>query len=73
MSNQEDLFNLKPKEHEGLIEQTEIEYIQLAFSGDKKIEFIRMLERLCIDFNYETYQDLLFDFVKEKYNEENNG
>jgi len=69
--NQEDLFNLKPKEHEGFIERTEIEYIQLAFADDKKIEFIRMLERLCVDFNYETYQDLLFDFVKEKYEEDN--
>jgi len=72
MIKQETLFDIKPKENDGVLETTEIEYMQLAFADDKKIEFIRMLEKLCDIFNYEFYQDFLFDLIKEKYNEENN-
>lgn len=72
MIRQETLFDIKPKENDGVLETTEIEYIQLAFADGKKIEFIRMLERLCDISNYEFHQDFLFDLIKEKYNEKNN-
>ena len=67
MFEQEDLFNLAPKEKTGEIQETEIEYLIIAFSNNKKIEMIRMLEYLCGETKIEAYADYLFKIVEEKY------
>ena len=43
MIKQETLFDIKPKENDGVLETTEIEYMQLAFADDKKIEFLSLI------------------------------
>ena len=67
MIEQEALFDMTPDENTGKIEQTEIEYLQLAFSDDKKKEMIIMLESVMSKTDYDVYPDLLFNLLKEKY------
>tara|TARA_R110002020_G_scaffold329319_1_gene545157 strand:- start:3011 stop:3229 length:219 start_codon:yes stop_codon:yes gene_type:complete len=67
MLEQEALFDMTPDENTGKIEQTEIEYLQLAFSDDKKKEMIIMLESVMSKTDYDVYPDLLFNLLKEKY------
>jgi len=67
---QEDLFDLAPKENKGEIERTEIEYLQLAFSDGKKREMIIMMESLMVDSD-DVYSELLYRLIKEKYEEDN--
>jgi hypothetical protein len=71
--NELELFDLAPKEKTGEIQKTEIEYLIIAFSENKKKEFIKMLEILCDKKNFDVYADLLFKIVKEKYEENRTG
>lgn len=67
MFEQEDLFDLAPKEKTGEIQDTEIEYLIIAFSENNKKEMIRMLEHLCDETNIKAYAEYLFKIVGEKY------
>ena len=69
MAEQETLFDMTPDENTGKIEQTEIEYLLLAFSDNKKKEIIMMIEKILDKYNYDVYPDLIFYLVKEKYEE----
>ena len=71
MGEQEALFDLIPDENTGELEQTEIEYLQLAFSDDKKKEIIIMMESIIKQTDYEVYADLLFNLVKDKFEKNN--
>ena len=71
MVEQETLFDMTPDENTGELEQTEIEYLQLAFSDDKKKEIIIMMENIIKKTDYEVYPDLLFNLVKDKFEENN--
>ena len=66
-----ELFNMAPKEKDGEIQNTEIEYLIVAFSDNKKKEMIKMLEYLCDYTKTDVYADYLFKVVKEKYEEIN--
>ena len=71
MGEQEALFDLTPDENEGVIEETEIEYLLLAFADKKKKEMIIMMEDILRKTDYEVYPDLLFKLVEEKFEEIN--
>ena len=71
MGEQEALFDLTPDENTGELEQTEIEYLLLAFADNKKKELIIMLENIIWQTDYEVYPDLLFDLVEDKFEEIN--
>jgi hypothetical protein len=71
MGEQEALFDLTPDENTGELEQTEIEYLLLAFADNKKKELIIMLENIIRQTDYEVYPDLLFDLVEDKFEEIN--
>ena len=71
MVEQEALFDLTPDENEGVIEETEIEYLLLAFADKKKKEMIIMMEDILRKTDYEVYPDLLFKLVEEKFEEIN--
>ena len=71
MIEQETLFDITPDENTGTIEQTEIEYLLLAFSDNKKKEIIIMMENIIKKTDYEVYPDLLFNLVKDKFEENN--
>ncbi len=71
MVEQETLFDMTPDENTGELEQTEIEYLQLAFSDDKKKEIIIMMESIIKQTDYEVYADLLFNLVKDKFEKNN--
>ena len=73
MFEQEDLFNLAPKEKTGEIQETEIEYLIIAFSDNKKREMIRMLEHLCDETNIKAYADYLFRVVRGEYEKNHSG
>tara|TARA_R110000803_G_scaffold70717_2_gene133722 strand:+ start:4648 stop:5004 length:357 start_codon:yes stop_codon:yes gene_type:complete len=64
-----ELFDLAPKEKHGEIDETEIEYLVIAFDANKKREMIRMLEHLCDEANIKAYAKYLFKIVGEKYEE----
>lgn len=66
-----ELFNLAPKEKHGEIQNTEIEYLIIAFSSENKKQMIRMLEKLCNESKIDVYADYLFKVIKEKYEEIN--
>ena len=65
MLNQETLFDLTPEENKEEIQLTEIEFLQLAFSGNKKKKFIIMMEKLMK--SNEVYPEYLYKLVKEIY------
>ena len=71
MGEQEALFDLTPDENTGELEQTEIEYLLLAFADNKKKELIIMLENIIRQTDYEVNPDLLFDLVEDKFEEIN--
>ena len=71
MVEQETLFDMTPDENTGELEQTVIEYLQLAFSDDKKKEIIIMMESIIKQTDYEVYADLLFNLVKDKFEKNN--
>ena len=71
MGEREALFDLTPDENTGELEQTEIEYLLLAFADNKKKELIIMLENIIRQTDYEVYPDLLFDLVEDKFEEIN--
>ena len=71
MGEQEALFDLTQDENTGELEQTEIEYLLLAFADNKKKELIIMLENIIRQTDYEVYPDLLFDLVEDKFEEIN--
>ncbi len=71
MVEQETLFDMTPDENNGKIEETEIEYLLLAFADDKKKEMIIMMENIIKKTNYEVYPDLLFSLVKGEYEKNN--
>ena len=53
MGEQEVLFDLTPEENTGVREDTEIEYLLLAFDDNKKKEIILMMEKLImLHMNY---------------------
>ena len=66
-----ELFDITPKEKNGEIQHTEIEYLIIAFSDSNKKEMIKMLEYLCDYTKTDVYADYLFRVVKEKYEEIN--
>jgi len=68
-----ELFDIPPKEKYGEIDETEIEYLVIAFDEDKKKEMIRMLEHLCDEANIKAYAKYLFKIVGEKYEEIKTG
>ena len=67
MGEQEALFDLTPNENKGVIEETEIEYLLLAFADKKKKEMIVMMENILTQTDYDVYPDLLFKLVEEKF------
>ena len=67
MGEQEALFDLTPDENKGVIEETEIEYLLLAFADKKKKEMIVMMENILTQTDYDVYPDLLFELVEEKF------
>lgn len=68
-----ELFDLAPKEKTGEIQDTEIEYLVIAFDESKKKEMIRMLEHLCDEANIKAYAKYLFKIVEGKYEETKTG
>ena len=66
-----ELFDIPPKEKYGEIDETEIEYLVIAFDEDKKKEMIRMLEYLCDEANMKVYAKYLFKIVEENYEKNN--
>tara|TARA_R100001530_G_C4320549_1_gene155577 strand:- start:2963 stop:3181 length:219 start_codon:yes stop_codon:yes gene_type:complete len=71
MVEQETLFDMTPDENTGGLEQTEIEYLQLAFSDDKKKEIIIMMESIIKQTDYDVYADLLFNLVRDRFEKNN--
>ena len=67
MAEQETLFDMAPRESSGVTEQTEIEYLQLAFADDRKKLLRIMMEYILNKTKYDVYPDLLYDLVKDKY------
>lgn len=61
------LFDIAPPEKDGELQNTEVEFLIVAFEENKKKEFIKMLERLCEKTKTEVYADLLFKIVKDMY------
>ena len=68
-----ELFDIPPKEKYGEIDETEIEYLVIAFDEDKKKQMIRMLEHLCDEANIKAYAKYLFKIVEKKYEEIKTG
>lgn len=66
-----ELFDLPPKEKCGEIDETEIEYLVIAFDENKKKQMIRMLEHLCDEANMKVYARYLFKIVEENYEKNN--
>ena len=66
-----ELFDIAPKEKHGEIQNTEIEYLIMAFSDNKKREIIKMLEELCNETKTEVYADYIFKIVKVEYEKNN--
>lgn len=71
MGEQEALFDLTPDENKGALEETEIEYLLLAFADNKKKEIIIMMENILTQTEYDVYPDLLYKLVEEKFEEIN--
>ena len=67
------LFDIAPPEKDGELQDTEVEFLIVAFEENNKKEFIKMLEYLCDTMNIEVYADLLFKIIKEKYEENRTG
>ena len=67
------LFDIAPPEKDGELQNTEVEFLIVAFEENNKKEFIKMLEYLCDTMNIEVYADLLFKIIKEKYEENRAG
>lgn len=63
--DQEALFDMTPAESDGVREQTEIEYLLLAFDGDKKKELIIMMEKLLKVSHFEVYPELIYYLVEK--------
>lgn len=66
MAEQETLFDMTPAESDGVREQTEIEYLLLAFSDNMKREIIIMMEKLINETDYDVYPDLIFSLVRKE-------
>lgn len=66
MAEQETLFDMTPAENDGVREQTEIEYLLLAFSDNMKKEIIIMMEKLINETDYDVYPDLIFSLVRKE-------
>ena len=66
-----ELFDIAPKEKHGEIQETDIEYLVIAFDGEKKKEIIRMLEFLCDKGGVKAYADYLYKIVGENYEKNN--
>tara|TARA_R100001443_G_scaffold116699_1_gene138106 strand:+ start:179 stop:400 length:222 start_codon:yes stop_codon:yes gene_type:complete len=69
--NSLELFDMPPKEKNGELQETEIEYLVIAFDENNKKKMIKMLEHLCDKAHIKVYADYLFKIVKEKYEENN--
>ena len=67
MGEQETLFDMTPEKNTGQLEQTEIEYLLMAFSDKKKKELIIMMENIMNQTDYDVYPDLIFDLVEAKF------
>ena len=67
MAEQEALFDLSPEQHDGEIEQTDIEYMQFSFSDSKKKKLIFYLEKVLLTHDMENYSDLIYKLVKSSY------
>ena len=67
MAEQEALFDLSPEQHDGEIEQTDIEYMQFSFSDSKKKKLIFYLEKVLLTTDMENYSDLIYKLVKSSY------
>ena len=67
MSEELVLFDIAPPENNGEIQETETEFLVIAFEQDKKKVMIKMLESLCDENQIKVYADYLFKIVKEKY------
>tara|TARA_R110002020_G_scaffold357467_3_gene569830 strand:- start:3642 stop:3860 length:219 start_codon:yes stop_codon:yes gene_type:complete len=65
------LFDISPPEKGGEIQETDIEYLVIAFDLNKKKQMIKMLEYLCDKKHIKVYADYLYKIVKEKYEENN--
>ena len=61
------LFDIAPPEKEGELQETETEFLVIAFDQNKKREMIKMLEKLCNENHIKVYADYLFNVVQEKY------
>ena len=67
MSEELVLFDIAPPENNGEIQETETEYLSIAFDQDKKKTMIKMLESLCDENQIKVYADYLFKVVKQEY------
>ena len=59
-----ELFDIKPKKNTEKIEQTNIEYVQLAFSDGDKRKFFEMLEKL-VPYD-EVYENYLINLLEKE-------
>jgi hypothetical protein len=67
MSEDLTLFDMSPDEKFGEIDNTKIEYIQLAFEiGNKKI-FYQKCEDLLKIYKLDNYSDLIYKLVRERH------
>ena len=64
---QSTLFDLTPDEKFGEIDETKIEYVQLAFELGKKRKFYIMCEELLKTYDLDNYTDLLYKLIKKHY------
>ena len=65
------LFEMAPTEKQGEIQNTNVEFLQIPLEKGMKAKMIEMLEKMCEINNQEVYADLLFNMIKEKYEENN--
>jgi len=64
---QSTLFDMSPEEKFGEIDNTKIEYVQLAFELGNKKKFYLMCEELLKFYKLDNYTDLIYKLVKERY------
>lgn len=61
------LFDMKPAEKDGEIQDTNIEFLQIPLERGMKASIIKMLEDLCDDSGQQVYADLIYKIVEEKH------
>tara|TARA_R110000824_G_C15131916_1_gene669099 strand:+ start:44 stop:262 length:219 start_codon:yes stop_codon:yes gene_type:complete len=71
MDGQETLFDMSPDENLERIEDTEVEWVTLYFSDEKKKKLIFFLEKLLTKYPFENHSDLIFKIVEERIEENN--